>query len=164
MDFVIKGIIEAFPKVLAYADRNRICKRKSVGCCIAEVVDEQMLFIPTFSANGPSGQGHECTNVVGNCGCSHAEPRAIMKYLKARRGIESPRVLICTYSPCTNCANIIIDSGIIGAVVYDILTEHDKRGDEFLRMEMPVFTARELQSGAAHDSLREWYIRSRECF
>ncbi len=53
-------------------------------------------------------------------------------------------IMVCTYSPCTNCANIIIDSGIVKGIVWDILTEHDKRGAEFLRSAMDVITKAEL--------------------
>ena len=53
-------------------------------------------------------------------------------------------LVFCTYSPCTNCANIILDAGIVQAVFYDTLTKHDQRGVEFLEAAMPVFTREDV--------------------
>ena len=64
--------------------------------------------------------------------------------------------MLCTYSPCTNCANIILQSGIIEGVVYKILTEHDKRGDEFLRKSIDVLTTKELLTGKSDVIIRKW--------
>jgi deoxycytidylate deaminase len=46
-------------------------------------------------------------------------------------------VVVGTYSPCSFCANVIVDAGIAHTVVYDILTEHDKRGVEILNRGLP---------------------------
>ena len=141
------------------AERKTTCLRKGVGCTL---IQSELGFgsvkteIIARAFNGPSRSGHECTNVVGGCGCSHSEPRVIMKaMMKRRRGI-----MVCTYSPCTNCANIVIDSDIVDGIVWSILTEHDKRGAEFLRDAMDVLTTdqldkKELETGV-YDTLRRW--------
>lgn len=161
MDFVRQTILRTFPKILQFADDHRTCKRKSVGCAILRYPMEHCISTPVVVSNGPSVPGNECTNIVGNCGCSHSEPRAILQLLKKNID-KAPTMLVCTYSPCTTCANVIIDSGVIQAVAYDILTEHDKRGDEFLRKVMPVFTRAELESPDCNATLRQWIIHCRD--
>ena len=101
------------------------CKRKVVNCTIINHIGQF-----TNTKNGPT-QGHQCSNEVGNCGCAHAEPRAIIAALKSEWYVDC--ILVCDYSPCSNCANIIIDSGIVTKVGYNILTEHDKRGVKLLK-------------------------------
>ncbi len=96
------------------------CKRKVVRCSVW--LDGMNL---ATTMNGPSGT--ECTNKVGDCGCSHAEPRVLF-YIARFLRCTQPYTMVCTYSPCTNCANIIVDSKLIDTVYYETLTEHDKRG------------------------------------
>jgi len=127
-------ILNTFVQIKDEADKNQICKRKGVGAAILEI-DLNTGIISTFTAiNGPSGPNNKCQNIVGACGCAHAEPRVIMKYLKhltiraeahnlmLKKRIKT--ILLSTYSACVNCANIIIDSDIIDAVAYEILAEH----------------------------------------
>jgi deoxycytidylate deaminase len=114
------------------------CKRKNVGCTIFSVNDYGQVIQVCFTHNGPSKKA-ECSNVVGGCGCSHAEPRAMLEcYRKGYlpRTFSAKLVMVCLYSPCTNCANIINDAGIIDAVVYDILTQHDTRGRDILNCDV----------------------------
>jgi len=66
-----------------------------------------------------------------------------MEVLKKTEFLGS-KIMFCTYSPCTNCANIILDSGVINGVIYDILTEHDTRGLAFLQSQIPCVTREEL--------------------
>lgn len=119
----------------AWAEGNQTCKRKGVGVSLVRLgTTNHSPHLILRGKNGPSSKGHECSNVVGNCGCSHAEPRAILNYLRKRGEpkLKPGLILLSTYSPCTNCANIINDSGIIRAVIYDIRTEHDTRGIDLL--------------------------------
>jgi deoxycytidylate deaminase len=46
-------------------------------------------------------------------------------------------VVLGTYSPCSFCANVLVDAGLVHVVVYDVLTEHDKRGVEILNRGLP---------------------------
>lgn len=133
------------------AKEQQTCLRKAVGCSICaikapDVVDDVGIRRLAFQHNGPARSGNPCTNIVGNCGCSHAEPRVIMSVLKMPRlPIREKLVLFCTYSPCTYCANVIIDSGLVSGLVYDILTEHDTRGLAFLKSVMPCVTREEIE-------------------
>lgn len=149
MEF-LKELQEQAEKIRIQAVDEQICKRKAVGCAIVEYVDDGEFFI-TSAINGPSNSLNECTNEVGNCGCSHAEPRAIVKYLKHREK-EGFVILYTTYSPCVPCANLIMESGIIDAVVYDIFAEHWSRADKMLRRVMPVGYLGELTT----EDLQKW--------
>jgi len=127
-DVIKKAILRTLKNIKIEARKNKVCKRKACGCAILEV-DLQNEAIAFYTAiNGPSGSKNKCSGIKGACGCSHAEPRAIMKYLKARRlKIRKPyikTVLLTTFSSCVNCANIIIDSKVIDAVVYEMIAPH----------------------------------------
>lgn len=139
---MIKELNNLFEEILLFAERNQVCKRKAVGCAAVGVGASELLPI-AMKHNGPSRVGHECTNETGNCGCSHSEPRVVQEAIE-EWDMDDKLILVCTYSPCTNCANIVIDSRLFGGVIYDILTEHDKRGEKFLREAMPVLSRKEL--------------------
>jgi deoxycytidylate deaminase len=140
-----------------WAETEQTCLRKAVGVSIIRSGYNGTFDAVTRNHNGPSAQGHQCTNIVGNCGCSHAEPRAILNAIKRGYGWPDKLILLCTYSPCTNCANVINDSKIITAVVYKILTEHDVRGAELLvKAGLDVITVSDLQSGKQDDHIGQW--------
>ena len=124
--FVKQVILKAFDTVKTLAETHTLCKRKGCGCTILEIGESAECILHYTAINGPS-TNRECTNIIGACGCSHAEPRAIMKYLKGRRFTKKysgTTILLTTYSPCINCANIILDSGVIDFVAYEHLALH----------------------------------------
>jgi len=154
---MIKELNKIFDEILEFAERNQVCLRKAVGCAAITIVEDVPLII-SMDHNGPSREGQLCTNEVGNCGCSHSEPRVVRNILQ-KQADEIPLILVCTYSPCTNCANIIIDSGLFNGVVYDILTVHDTRGEKFLREAMPVISREELNTlteSEVSDKIKKW--------
>lgn len=57
----------------------------------------------------------------------HAEVRLIIALLQEYENMRQFN-MICTYSPCTGCANAIIECGLFEMVWYDHLTLHDIRG------------------------------------
>lgn len=123
------------------------CKRKGTGCAAFQLYGNAFVKWPHFKFNGPSIEGHECSNVVGGCGCSHAEPRLTLDLYRAHK---SGMVMVSMYSPCSNCANIMIDSGCYVGCVYDILTEHDTRGVHLLRLAgMSILTRKDLVDAMA---------------
>ena len=92
------------------------CGRKMVGAIIAR----EGRIISSGYAGPPAGFPH-CTkacmvaaSATGGCQRTiHAEQNAIA--YAARHGISTAgAMLYCTLSPCTNCAKLIINSGIIG--------------------------------------------------
>jgi len=144
---------------VAVAKKNQTCLRKAVGCSITTCIGKRDMTQTIVAYNGSSRKGLPCTNVVGGCGCSHAEPRAVMQAL--RKSMKHG-LMVCTYSPCTNCANIILDSKIIDVVVYDILTEHDIRGATFLEEAIDVVTLKDIEERKADDILQKWIQNSRD--
>ncbi len=139
---VAKYLVTTLEHDKDWAELQTDCRRKGVGCSLHHWKGDAFRLF-SRKHNGPSRGSHLCTNVTGGCGCSHSEPRVIRDALFQGYRSES-LVMVCTYSPCTNCANIIIDSGVVKGIVWDILTEHDKRGAEFLRSAMDVITKADL--------------------
>jgi deoxycytidylate deaminase len=108
------------------------CRRKAVG--IAALSSDAIFHRnriewgkhASLFFNG-SGQVH-CTNERGNCGCVHAEVRAVLAATRRHEDI----LLLQNYSPCTNCANLIVESQVVLGVYWLIDTDHDMRGIDIL--------------------------------
>ncbi|MEA2012805.1 MAG: cytidine/deoxycytidylate deaminase family protein [Verrucomicrobiota bacterium] len=67
----------------------------------------------------PSGEGLE------QCICCHAEENAIVQ--SAYHGISvKDSVMYCTYSPCSTCARMIINAGILEVVYKEEYTIHER--------------------------------------
>lgn len=111
--------LEPFRKIKVHTG----CKRKDVLVHALRIKDDEFVYMD-HAYNGPVCG--ECSGEKGNCGCIHAEIRLLLT-------TEGRGILHSTYSPCTNCANAIVASNRFAAVLYDIPTEHDLRGIEFLR-------------------------------
>lgn len=85
------------------------CNRKKVGCVL--VKDGNIL---SFGYNGtPSGMDNECEDCNGNTKKEvlHAETNAITKCAKSGHSTEGSTCYL-TYSPCFECAKLMIQSGI----------------------------------------------------
>lgn len=107
------------------AEVRSACRRKGVGVVLYHSIGSQ---VDTFYN---SSSFNQCTGEKGNCGCAHAEPKAVMRVFESR-------LLHCYlglhYSPCTNCANTIaLARGRIDAVYFNVITAHDPRGIEILK-------------------------------
>lgn len=91
------------------------CKRLTVACII---FDDALSKVHAIGYNGqPAGVPHSrCSGVAGSCGCVHAEANALVKLDTPDKGL----VLYTTHSPCTHCAGLIINSGKVSKVLYDI--------------------------------------------
>lgn len=127
-DLLKKVILKSFKDIKKMAQAYKFCKRKSCGCAIIEINLRAQSLQHFIAINGASGIGSKCSGIKGACGCSHAEPRAIIKYLKTRslkiKSAHIKTILLTTFSSCVNCANIIIDSKVIDAVSYEFLAKH----------------------------------------
>lgn len=116
-----------------FAKSKTKCKRKGVGVGIVpfdgNLLDFERLRV---YSNGPHFDNPEyCSNQVGNCGCVHAEMRAILGLVNSRMGTC---FMVSTYAPCTNCANLIATAEmLIPVVIYRYPTPHDPRGLQILR-------------------------------
>lgn len=64
----------------------------------------------------------------------HAEQVAVVKALRSHRSSFplSGCLFLCEYAPCTNCANLINESGLCKVLVYEKETPHDPRGLQIL--------------------------------
>lgn len=90
------------------------CRRASVGALVATPSLTEVLAI---GYNGPPvGQGNdECRDVVGGCGCVHAEANAIVKLSTRERDL----LMLTTTSPCEACAGLIANCGRIAVVLWN---------------------------------------------
>lgn len=160
-------ILKAFDDIKLLAEKNQVCKRKAVGCAILEIDLEKELIIHTTAINGPSGSRNKCSNIVGACGCSHAEPRAIMKFLKhsKRNDQRGKTILLSTFSSCVNCSNIIIDSGIIDIVAYEILADHwaaePNNAKAMLDRSLPHWNKQQIEQDVENTFIRNWLLNDR---
>lgn len=104
------------------------CRRRQVGCV---VVTPELTEVVAIGYNGPPAgiPNDSCRDVVGQCGCVHAEASALCKL----RTTERDLVLVGTVCPCEACAGLVLNSRRIGAVVY-AHAYRDDRGLELLRM------------------------------
>lgn len=89
------------------------CKRKSAG---AIVFPSDFSAVYAIGYNGPPrGLPNEsCTATEGDCGCIHAEANAMIKM----PSYVVDCTMLCTMSPCVQCAGLIINSQQISRVLY----------------------------------------------
>ena len=162
--FVKQSILQTFKDIKIKAEKNQVCKRKAVGAAILEI-NLNGVIIHYTAVNGPSGSENKCSNIKGACGCSHAEPRVIMKYLKERKKCDDPvkTILLTTYSACVNCSNIIIDSKVIDAVAYEILAKHwavePNNAKKMLDRSLPHWTKKQLKENTDNKILNNWLYK-----
>jgi len=143
-----------------WAQSKTKCLRKGVGCSIVHISHNTVVQEIAREHNGPAGQYDTCKGKehVGSCGCAHAEPRAILQAIKHGWITPAPRgaiVLLCAYSPCTNCANLVLDSKIIEGVVYVQPTLHDLEPIDRLSQAMPCL-ALDADPAAIQAAVETW--------
>lgn len=105
---------EVFLEMTEALSQRSVCKRAKVGAMI--VKDGRPISV---GYNGPPSGFDHCESCSGaQCTISiHAEMNAIA--FAAKEGVSiKGSTLYCSYSPCINCAKIIINSGI-ERVVYE---------------------------------------------
>lgn len=123
-------IINHFERCDAYAVKiGTTCHRKLTWSSAAQVVCQHLNPTGIAMLNGPTTQYVGCSNEVGRCGCCHAEPKVI---LSLPRECRVPTLMFTKYSPCTTCANLIIISKRVTAVLFEIQTTTDMRGLDLL--------------------------------
>ncbi len=132
------------------------CKRKFVRSTLLSIHTGGVSRI--FSqVNGPIKDFFVCSNEIASCGCMHAEMKIIDDVVATiKKHFVMQHILLCSYSPCTQCTNSIIHCGRIDAIIYDKITQHDLRGEERLSKVMPIFTVRkieEIANGFHHGEL-----------
>lgn len=129
---VLSNEIEAITR---FASQNQTCKRKAVGCSAVKIIAPAVISRLGVSQNGPTFRHGKdwCNGIKGACGCPHAEPKLMLSVESEGLSTMKSSVICCSYSPCTNCANIILSSRHkFDRLVYGQFTEHDPRGLEIL--------------------------------
>lgn len=161
-------ILRSFDTIKTEAEKHQVCKRKAVGCTILNINLQDELITHYMAINGPSGKGNECRNVVGACGCSHSEPRAIMKFLKRHRKSRTrgKTIMLCTYSPCVNCSNIVIDSDVIDVLAYEIRADYwanpPHNADALIeRSPVRLWTKAGIENDLENKLLKEWLFNDK---
>lgn len=126
------------------------CKRKLTWATVMILDGSSQRFTTLRRNNGGLLSEEFCTNEVGACGCAHAEVSAILATLQSHSYSELQQrhvAMVTLYSPCSNCAHAIISCGFINSVVYNILTEHDKRGVALLQAaKLKVVTLEQIKT------------------
>jgi dCMP deaminase len=103
---------------LALSERST-CARLKVGCVITST-DFRYVYGVGYNGNA-SGLKNECdTEVVGACGCLHAEENAVINCNSPR---SCKKVVFCTNLPCKMCAKRLVNLGGVCKVYY----AHDYR-------------------------------------
>lgn len=129
-------------------EEAKLCKRKFVRSTLLSPNTNGITRI--FSrVNRPIKDFFECSGELESCGCMHSEPQVILDLVESIHHPVFQYILLCSYSPCTQCTNIIIASNCINAIIYDKITKHDLRGEERLNQVMPVLTVRKVEEIAA---------------
>ena len=135
------------------------CKRKIVAASLFSIDATHGSIDTLCTYNGPVLKDHECENIEGSCGCAHVEPRLILQGLRLAQFALRRNVLYCQYSPCTHCANIIIDSKIIDVFIFRE-PYRDIRGLELISSAMKVGLVKELEEGN-YASIEKWVSDNR---
>lgn len=125
-------------------DKSLECKRKFVRSTILSPNTNGITRILSRT-NGPVNKSFECSGEPANCGCCHAEIKAILDLVSIVHHPVFQYIMLSSYSPCTSCSNAIIMSNAITAVIYDKIQEHDLRGVERLQQVIPTFTVRKIE-------------------
>ena len=129
------------------------CLRKGVGVTAINFVKGYRPARVAEAFNGPEISRNRCTNEVGNCGCLHSEPKVVLEMAKIKLNLAAGiRILVSKYSPCTNCANLIVHSKIFHACVYRIPTKTDMRGIDILMAGLrATVSLQEIESFLKHE-------------
>lgn len=106
----------------SYSDTESKCLRKKVAVALLNPWNG---WVHETFVN--QSQGSVCSGERGKCGCSHAEPLAIM-WLLRNSDEDASFIMTSTYAPCSNCANLIVSCARITAVAFAHFTDHDATG------------------------------------
>ena len=160
MPMLVKQVIlHTFDRVKTKAESQSECSRKKVGCAILEI-DLYNEMIEHFTAiNGPN-INQKCRGT--NCSCNHAEARALMLYLKRfRRNRQSIKtILISTYCPCVYCANLIIDSGLIDVVTWDIYDNSLGYWTLDKSQDIRLWTKEIIENDIENNYIKNWLLKN----
>ncbi len=120
-----------------FAEKTTLCKRKGVH---TEVIDITEINKDRFKSvgswdNGPLfDEPERCSGEKGNCGCVHAEFKAVVSLLRSQKQEPSNKLIfLSSFAPCVPCANLIVLSKLAGAVLWLKEAPHHIGAWEILR-------------------------------
>lgn len=127
MGQLIKQIIlHTFHQMQVKAIAESQCKRKQVAASILEIDILNEIVTHHAAVNNQVSENITCVGTPESgqidCGCIHAEAAVIINFLKSRYRLHRKNIrtiLITTVTPCIQCANLIIKTGLIDIVAYD---------------------------------------------
>lgn len=131
--------------------KNRTCKRPgNVVLCKIGVANfnkdfaEPFIFTTETIHSNQSLVDYHCSNREGNCGCIHAEVKALMHLNRCLSSEESNYrkfTMLCTRKPCNSCAALICQSLVIGEVRYiGDCDRYDKTETIFNEAQIPFYS------------------------
>lgn len=150
-------------KLLAFADMGRrltdlsTCTRAHVSVIIFPV---DCTSVHAIGYNGPArGENNDaCTGIEDACGCVHAEANALVKLRATDR---TPLLLFSTRCPCSRCAGLIINSGLVAGVMYD---ESYRNDDGYYRLRQQMHVLKMAKIDAETEIVSHWYdLKHRWC-
>lgn len=111
------------------------------------VVTAALTEVVAVGYNGPpAGEPNDgCRGGAGSCGCVHAEANALVK-LK----VGGDLLLSCSASPCEHCAGLILNSGVVRAVVFGSAYRDQAGADLLARRGVEVVEASEVMRCASY--------------
>lgn len=127
-----------------YAEQESDCLRAKVGVAMCTGTHDDLIM--RYLAHNGQVNNRKCSGEQGQCGCFHAEIRVIMKVWKevssfgaevtkeGMKGFENWNwIIVCKWTPCTTCANFILQYGDFISEWYYEYEYRNPRGMHILR-------------------------------
>lgn len=123
-------INEVVKRQTMVAQKVTRCKRQGVACCVFSASTRQMLAVefngPHFAFPFEENDGSlpayiPCKNIVGNCGCEHAEQKAISYFNNKVDAKFFPLIFATDLNCCLPCAQAMVSCGFVSSFVYRTL-------------------------------------------
>lgn len=158
--FIKQIILHTFNNMQIKATAESQCKRKLIAASILEIDIFNEIVTHHAATNNPVSKNITCVGTPESgkidCGCIHAEAAVIIKFLKSIRRIHRKNVrtiLISTHTPCIQCANLIIETGLIDVVAYDYFCGG---GYKRLNNNLQIWSKEQIEYDSENKLIEEW--------
>lgn len=151
IDMLVKQVIlRTFDQLKTNAEIESKCKYRPEGCTILDISVEKELIEHFTAYRGPHIDSTNDCNAP-YCNCSHAETRAIIRYLKQLRinKLRGRTILITAskFWPCDSCMRIILDSEIIDLIICETA---------YIPQYIPHLFKQQIESDTDNKLIRNW--------
>lgn len=96
-----------------YAEQESDCLRAKVGVAMCTGTKDDLIM--RYLAHNGQVNNRKCSGEQGQCGCFHAEIRGVMKVIDGQMNnlvdLRENWIIVCKWTPCTTCANFILQYG-----------------------------------------------------